>query len=726
MRTSVANLVLGSVLFLQAQSAVCAQGGARDGQPAANAAGKDAFTFYCGGVERILADPKDRGLLTALQLLDERLSELPRELNQPAPGAMIQFITELMMRPMSLRVGVPEDIDPAAGPPFHAQLNVLFDNPATAEGRAQRLGAMLQQMTRMQSRPAADMPGLKLIDVNGVPLYHGATKVEGSSALVMAVNKVSLQGVPLGAAPLPQGVQPVVAFNFDAREIQPLLDKMLNQPERAEELAPVRWQLESMGLLGERAATISGAMGYAQDRAHTALRYTNFRKLMEVGVALTDEPLTSADLRLIPADATYAQLSKYDFKKMTENLLRMAEKQNQQAREGLDQLELQFGIHPQRDLIDHLGDTIGFYTSDTTGNGGLLSAVMFMEVANPEGLSASLSRIKDLINQAGQQHAKGYVRVAERKTDDGSLTVLTFPGLPIPLELCYTIDGNWLVAAASPQGLRAALEQLRTPRSSLADNPRFKEMGGEDLDQAIQVTFLDTPRLVRSGYGIASLGAAALSNSVRSPSDPNRDPGMILPPYAELAQGAKAAVTIMRLRGDDLIATSQFDRSWLVNACGIIGIYGGPSGLAVPAMLMGVMMPALGKAQEQAKTSRAMANLCHVGAAVAIYAAEENDQVPPNLQTLIDRGNVDALILESPFAGEPDGELDVWLNTSVKRMSDSTYPDRHVLAYDRATYDGGPGVAVLFFDGHVSIMPRHEFERMIRQPPNAGTDFGLP
>ena len=53
-------------------------------------------------------------------------------------------------------------------------------------------------------------------------------------------------------------------------------------------------------------------------------------------------------------------------------------------------------------------------------------------------------------------------------------------------------------------------------------------MGGEGWSEAIYLSFVDTPRLISWGYELVNLGCAPLANGVRSPADPERDPGMIL------------------------------------------------------------------------------------------------------------------------------------------------------------------------------------------------------
>jgi hypothetical protein len=692
-----------------------------------NEASPHALTFYSAGLEGILVDPKDKGLAAALRMLDDRVLELPAELEEPIPGPPIQFALDLLMSPMTLRAGIVENPDPQAGPPFYAQLDFMTGSQDKAQALAGRFSAMIAQL-RAPSRPAPDSPGLKLIDVNGVSVYHGSSD-QNREAFTVAINTVDPTPLDIDRGDLPQGVEPALAFSFDAKRVQPLLQMMLAQGGPQAETAI--GQLEMMGLYGPDAVAASGAIGYSQDRGHMAIRYQRYRQVMEKSGGLSDQRIRAEDLRRIPADATYAQLTKYNLAGMGQALQKMAEqisaRTGEEAPDVMAMVEQQTGVNPQRDIFAHLGHTMGAYMSDTTGGGGLLSTVAFVEVSNQEALGASLTRLSSMANELAKQHAKGYVRIAERTVGDRKLMVLTFPGLPIPLELCWAMADGFLYSAASPQALIAGMNQGRGGKQSLADNPRFKEMGGDKVNDAIQVAFIDTPRLINGGYGIVSLAMAALGNAVRSPELPQRDPGMIMPSYSELQANAKAAVTIVRLQGDDVVMTSQYDRSTLVNGCAVAGMFGGYTGIAAAALAAGVTLPAVGKARDQAQISRSMVNLKQISTAIYTYGAEFDDAMPQTTEVLVKNGYIPRDLFDSPFGPMHDGGGDYFFNlAAVKRLSESRFPDRHVLGYDRALYQAQGRTVVVFYDGHIQQMDSSEFQELIAEAPNAGVDFKVP
>ncbi|HVP73035.1 MAG TPA: hypothetical protein VMS30_04805 [Phycisphaerales bacterium] len=569
------------------------------GSGAAPGAATDALVVYSAGADALLSDPKDAGLLRALKMLDERVLELPREVeDESMPAPAIQLALQLLMSPMSLRAGLLDMNAQPDGPPFYGQIS--FYGPAdSAADFAGRFNGMLAQHGAPPASPAQGMPGMQTVDADGVPLYFGTMKAGNGSAFVLGVNRVGAADMPSTTTGLPKDVKPVFAGRLDVKQLQPLMDMMLAQA--GEEAEMVRAHLAASGMYGPDAGELTFAAGHGKDRCYGWGTFTNYRKALESSGLLAESALTAADLKRVPADASYAQVGKTNLSGMLKMLGAMAgEAMKRQGAGGEEAaadpfkfIEDATGIHPQRDIVDHLGQTMGMYMSDSSGGGGLASTVLFVEVKNPEGLEATRARIRGMINQIGQDKARGYVRVAERDVNGSKVLALTFPGLPVPLEICSTVTDGWLYVAASPGALTAAIEQAKSGKNSLADNPRFKEMGGGDLKDAMQVTFVDTPRMIGQGYGLVSLGMTALANAVRSPTDVKRDAGNIMPSFAELSKDAKASVSVTRLVGNDLVVTSQGDRSMLVNACGVAGSMGGMGGaMLVAAMAAGGMSQA--------------------------------------------------------------------------------------------------------------------------------------
>lgn len=700
-------------------------------QPAAAGGPSDALVVRSAGLDAMLIDEKDQGLLRALRMVvDDRLSELVIELDADFPVPIVQFVFQLLSEPWTIQAGVREGFDPHAHdelPPIYAQWSFHAPDAASAETLAGRLGAMLAEHAPLPIQPVPERPGMNLLVGLDVPIYYGSAEIDGRHSLVIAVNHFANRAASTGPVGLPAGIDPVFAVTFDSQQIQPLLAPLLDNEQAGGDMAPLVAQLRAMGLLGEDAGVFSAAIGHspqAGQPSHMAMRYSNYRRIMQAAGTMPDEGLSPADLRRVPEDATYVQLTKFNVSGLL-NMLRQFGGDDA-VEDMFDEVEGQTGIHPQRDVLDHLGQTFGVYMSDTTGSGGLLSIVGFVQVTDDDAMNATIARITGAANQMAQMFARGYIRFSDREINGQRITTLMFPGLPVPLELSFTIADGFLYAAASPQGLLGAIAQGRGDTPGLMDNPRFAAMVGDDLGDAIQVTFYDIPRALRSGYTLTSIAMAALANAARSPIDVDRDPGLIMPSLADLSRDARAAGYVARLDGDDLLVTGQFDRSVLVSAAGFIGTMGGAQALVVPALSAGVILPALGKAREQAQATRSMTNLRQSAMALWTYAAEHDDAVPPSMQALVEQGYLEDMALQSPYGPAIDGRGDYFFNLAQERLSDARYPDRQILGYDRAMFASQWRTAVVFYDGHVEILDWAEFEEIRNHRANSDVDLDLP
>jgi hypothetical protein len=382
----------------------------------------EAVIIRSAGLEKLLVDPKDAGLRRALDMLHDRVGDLPAELGtQEFPAPALQLLMEILHGPMSLRVNVLEGIDPREAPPFSLQLDRFTGTDADAAALAARLAEVMAAATGMASQPAPDRDGMRMLDLDGVPGYHGAMRVGDSPALTVAINRVSDDPATIAWTGLPASVQPALAVHVDFPAMAPVFDMMREQagPEAEMMLA----QLEMAGLTGPNAATISAAMGYGLDRAHGALRYTNYQALLERYHAVPARPLAAGDLRLVPADALYAQVSAFNPDSIVHTirmLVGMVPESKRPEGDPIDLIAEMTGIHLERDVAAHLGDVMGLYTSRTTGNGGLTSLVLFAELTDADAIQATLARMSERANAMGDQFANGVrerVRAAPRPHD---------------------------------------------------------------------------------------------------------------------------------------------------------------------------------------------------------------------------------------------------------------------------------------------------------------------
>lgn len=689
----------------------------------------EALLIHSAGLQGMLVDGKDQGLARALRMIDRRIAELPSELDeQDMPVPAMQLALEVLRSPMTLRVHMNDD--PGAAMPFSVHLAVRGDDADHTQSLSDRIKGYMGMIAPAPIEPVDGRAGFSQVVTPEATVQFGMVGRDADAQFVLTVNQPTIEMPAIGSMGLPRGVEPAWAMTLDMQQLGPFLDMMMSQAGPDADM--MRQQLRAGGLIGPDAMTVSFAAGYADDRTHIVGTLANVARQYRESGLLTDRTLDAAHLRLVPADATLAQVSMGEFTGMGHYLNDMFTQMAQAMNEdpdgtAFDMVAQQIGIHPQRDFFDHLGNVSAFYMSDTTGGGGLLSAVMMFEITDAGAMRETFGQVESQINAITQQLARGYIRVHSTRQGDARVSTLTFPGVPIPLEVTYAITDGYFIVGATPQALAAAAAQISRPGPSLADRNDFMQAIGGSLRGATQVQFSDTARRARDGYGITSLVMSALRNAVRSPIDAERQPDAIMPTYAGLLEGVRPSVMVTRIDGDDMHFTGQCDRSMLVNLASVMGSAELIGGIAAAGAMAGITMPAMAQAREAARQTRAMAQLRQIAQAVHIHGSEHNNRMPDSLEVLVDAHYITSDILDSGVGDVWDGEGDYWLNTSIGRLDDVRFPDATILLYDRASYAMGDNVIVVFVDGHARAVPHWEFHNMINdERTHEGVDFNLP
>ncbi|MEM7308775.1 MAG: hypothetical protein AAF682_18985 [Planctomycetota bacterium] len=537
----------------------------RGEEPTVNSAG---LVLYSAGGDRLLADPRDAGLRRAVGLLDERLLELVED--QPMAPRVLSLLAALLASPASLTLDATE---PAAGMPLRLQLDVAPDDGASP-GRTRAVAAELARLLADLGADGAETPlG---------PLEHGLVGAGEEERIFVALGGMEPGPLGLGSMDLPVGVEPLLAVQLDLPRLSSAVEMLLGGlgPDAEETYA----QLAAFGLLGPDAMRVRFAWGVEEGVAHFATRTGGYRQAMERSGWLEPAPLEPSDLGLIPSDAVSAALQQSAPSGLIDWITMLA------PEDGGDPLELiqaLTGIHLERDLVDHLGSTLGWYTADSTGGGGMLSLVLFLEVRDEEGLRGTVDYLLGTLDDLAASQWQGRVESRDWLHGDARCTTVTFPGWPIPLEPSLAVADGFLFVTLSPQALAAALDQRASRGPGLAANRRFLAGARGSLDDLSSVAFTDTARRAGEGYPFATLLTAALANGVRSPEEPGRDPGLVLPTYSELIDDARPTVALARIEGDDLVAIGTGDGSMTVQLAALCGspllqAIGAGAAIAVP------------------------------------------------------------------------------------------------------------------------------------------------
>lgn len=692
-------------------------------QPARQAP-QDAIIVQSAGINAMLVDRKDAGLKRALMMLDDRILELPAETDEPEmPAGMIKMVWDHLISPMSLRFAMDENPEQGAAP-FHAQLIVHTLEPGQARSTAGMIASMLEQQGAEWAQ--GPMGGVRVTQAPFGKMMLGAAAIDGHESLIIGMNALDPDAPDLDTtALLPRGVAPVFAMHADLKQLTPLMEMAMQDPNAA----MFRDMMESSGIMGENAMIIDMAMGHAEDRTHGGLIMHDYAKAGANWGALPGQNLPATILKAIPADATYAQAGMFDWSKLPD-MLREIAKQTGEEQDPFQVMASELGFNPDTDFIAHLGNTFAMYQSDTTGGGGLMSMVAIVSLKNPDAFAATHDKIRTRVNQLGAREAKGYVKVHPWQEGGVNAFTLMTPGLPLPLELSWAIVGDHLIAGANPAALLTAANQLRNPKSSILDNKKVVEMAGGRLDDVMQFEFVDTPRHARQGYGVAQAVGAMIANGVRSPSDPERNPGPVVMPFNDFIEGVQPMVVAGRWQGDDLVYKWQGDRSMMVNLAGAGGAMGGMTGLVMIAALGGVMLPAISKARKTAIRTKNVSTLSAISRAILVYANENDERLPQSLEQLQREGFLTGIDLASPYGPAWDERGDYAYRTD---LADRVYWELEganaiLLAIDRAQMLNDGGLTVVFLDGHVEELDLGRFEELLAIDGNQGAveSLGIP
>lgn len=541
---------------------------APDARPAQQAP-EPMLALWIDDMPGLMPSPKDAGLVAALSMLDERLLDLLVEELEPGqapvPPNAVGLASKLLMGRKSLRVVA--NSAPDAELPVIVQLEMQENSTDDARALGNELIALLTDMGMEVSQP--NQSGQRLLQMpDGPPI---AFALNGPNMVASVGGSLPAPGRPaLGV--LPQGVRPTMSMHLDIGAMTEMFLASIEGQAPASDVEEMTMVFDAYGLTN---LVMDLNVGVDAERTHSRLTMPGYGATLRAMGMATERGLTERDFAMVPADAQWAQLTTFDAAKGLDYLLRVMDPMLRA--EGIDDpigmLQEETGFNLRSDVLDHLGSTLALYTSRSTGGGGMLSSVATMELTNSAGMLETLNRLRGLIDGIAASEMDGYMRVHGWKSGDTNMMTLTFPGLPVPLEMTLAVTPTHLVLGMTPQATLGAVEHMGSGRPGLLANERLRAQMPADPVGAVQVQFVDVKELGGEAYGLASLLTSMVANSVRSPSS-DREPGLIMPSYPRLLGDAKAMVTVARIVGEDVVEMGRADNSVLVNLSGMLGMVG--------------------------------------------------------------------------------------------------------------------------------------------------------
>lgn len=688
------------------------------------------FAFEKEGLGALMVDPRDAALRRALEMLPARVAELPEENPDlaEAPKSILDLVAHAIIG--RLFVGVTDrGNDPQTGAPgLGLSLAVGMPDEARAQAVRDEIAELIQMESGLEVTPSDSVRGMSDVQTPAGTIRFGPRKnAAGQWSMGLLAGDLPDPEAAGAALPSLEGAGgPWMRMRLDLPAAQQWTTMFAGL---ASMQAPqVGAMLQRRGLVGPEAIAVDVVVAQSPDAlrarttVHRAAKYAR-----TIGAA--DLRLSAEHLAVIPADAMFAAAQTFDLAGIWSEIESLA-KSTPEGSEALARFAEVTGLDMRTDVIDAFGNALALYTSDSTGGGGLFSAVAVVAVRDRAAIVTLFERLATFANEALEaEMPAGYVRFSHTSADGVDRLTLKFPGLPIPFESTMAVTDRWLVAGLTPQAVDGALAQCAGKgKGSLRDNASFKAVLPQMPEDLVQMMFIDSPRAIAKGYPWMSALTSAVSNAMRSPIGADREPGNLLPPYAEIASNVRPILETARWDGDNMVQVWSADRSMLVNGCAVAGIYGEIVSMLVPA-IAGVAAPAIQEAKISSQQVRELTNFNQLANAWHAHAAAHDDHPPLSISALVEAGLIDAEQVESAFGDVADGGADFWLRRpgpGLARVSEIDAPAETIIAYSRSQAAVEQGVTVAFADGSVQSLTMMEFFRAMQDPANAGVDFELP
>jgi hypothetical protein len=543
-------------------------------------------------------DPKDAALKNALAMFPARLRELPSEIPDMPPEIvpLTESIARCFTRPGRFAVTYTPNYMAGGAIGYGIMLSSRFGKQADADAfESQIMGMIKQADPEFEPTESTTFPSLTEVVIPVAPIRFGSRVGRHGPSYDIIWGAVTDADAPFEAMPKPTlGGKNLINGTLDMQALGALVNVAqtgINGAMQAVEQRPLNLgrELAAWGLIGSESLKIHFESAYVDGAVRSKAVMENAQKLMEQ-LGTDKGGLSAADLAAIPADATSASMSLVSTKPLLK-LLNAVKGRVPQAQEALDQFTGMTGVDLENDLLASIGGVMGFYTSESTGGGGAGSMVTLVSFVDRAKFLAAHDKLaaaaREMMNNGPEELAiaSKYIRLRTWKSGSTDVLSLTFPGVPVPLEISYAATDRWFVLGLTPQAVVGALAQLEgkgdrgiaTRAEVAAFMPKGKEI--------TSLSFTDTARSVRDGYTVTTMFGSAVANAMRSPSDPSREPGILVPSYKDLVKGVRAKVNVSYREGETIVVQGISDGSMLVGMASAMGDIGMGSTLLQMGMI---------------------------------------------------------------------------------------------------------------------------------------------
>jgi len=540
---------------------------------------------------------------------------------------------------------------------------------------------------------AVKMRGPK--DADDVPLYWGWV----GDYLVVAVNDSDGLAVKYLSAPRTAtseyfktvpGTDDAVVVHYDIQAITGIVTALAQSQGSPVPVGPVMTVLKELGLNNIRAITARAGFAGPDVISNSLVEMPAPR----TGLFASLKPIDIKAFDMVDAGAMNAAAVNCDLGGVYDTVLgavkTVAGEDFAEVEQGIAAVESQLKFKVRRGLLESLSGEMVFY-SLTSG----------VSTQSPMGGFVLIAGLKDTklwedtftaIGEFAAAKSGGMVQVGSQ--EQGGRTVHTWAVVPLAMAQImptWTLVGDKVVIGSSPVICTRAIEQIESGTKSIRSTEGFRTATAELPSNLIslrysnsELQFTQLMTALQQFWPMATMAAA--NAELKLP--------MILPNLSHIAQ--------------DMSSSCRY--SWFDDR-GLRCRYRGPGiepslgGVAGVALGLGVAMPAMARARQQARHAVSMSNMKQIGLVLMMYADEQQGKLPGRIEQAREYyGN--SKILRSPLK-PVDFEGPSYIYVEGHSLSAES-PARQIVVYENPEYLRDK-ITVLFLDGHVERMTRDGF-----------------
>jgi len=468
--------------------------------------------------------------------------------------------------------------------------------------------------------------------------------------------------------------------------------------------------LDALGL--GKISVVSGSMRIVDKGLLTKARILTPAPHRGLLLPLGGAALRKSDLAAAPDDTIFLGAMKLSPSALYAEILTVARQidpdTEKEILNGIREAEKELGISISKDILGSLSDTWILTSAPSLGGLGT-GTVLTVDVKDPKKLQAAIDKIKAFVKkQSGPPESRR--RGPSIETFKSGKFEVHALRVGAPVTPTLAISGKKLYFALWPQVVIAAVEN--GGKKPLARNAAFKALRARVSPKASVLSYVDTPSLVRNVYNFILIGWTALAGEMHG------SRGM---PFSPKADWLPALPKIEKYLSPEIAAVSSDANGITVESYGslpVVSNYLTSMVSAAPAVVA-VLIPAIQRAKALAGQAASKANLRGIGMGIAMYRAENNNQAPPSLTTLVEKGYITARALVSPISGRrmptdskglPMGKSDY-----IYIVPGPTPAGHLICAYELPENYRKRGTCVLHVSGAVTWMDMPAFKALLKK-----------